>query len=143
MQTKKIDCTQDDTIINAAKKTNSPTTHPNQHYGHAVEKVIRRNSVGISEIARKMGVSRRSIYNWFETEKIPTETIKRIGCVIGHDFSKEFPDEMRFYTELDYMKMQNIDNFSDKKNNHSVYYWMDRYIKLLENFNAILGEEHH
>jgi len=141
MQTK-IDCTPDDTIIEAAKKTNSPNNYSNQHYGHIIEKVIRRNSIGISEIARKMGVSRRSIYNWFESEKIPAAIIKRIGCVIGHDFSKEFPDEIKFYTELDQMKMHILNSFDDEKNNDSVYYWMDRYIRLLENFNAILGGEH-
>jgi len=140
MQTK-IDCAKDGTIIDDAK-TSSPTTHPNQHYGHAVEKVIRRNNIGISEIARKMGVSRRSIYNWFETEKIPTEIIQRIGYVIGHDFSKEFPDELKLYTELDHLKIQSLNNFGDENSNDSVYYWMDRYIKLLENFNAILGGEH-
>lgn len=140
MQTK-IDCTQDDPINDTAKKTSSPTTQHNFHYGHAVEKVIRRNSIGISEIARRMGVSRKSIYNWFESEKITVEIIKRIGCVIDHDFSKEFPDDMKFYTEWNQTNMQDRHNFGEEKNIDSVYYWMDRYIKLLENFNAILGRE--
>ncbi|RZL51229.1 MAG: hypothetical protein EOP00_00380 [Pedobacter sp.] len=109
-----------------------------QHYGHVVEKVVRRAHIGISEIARKLHISRRTLYNWFETKQISIDIIKKIGYVIGHDFSVELPEafsgeDRRAADQYLGMPFSNID---DK--NQSVFYWMERYIKLLENVNQNL-----
>ncbi len=111
------------------------------HMGEILERIVRRDRMGISELARRLNVSRRTMYNWFETERISVEVIRRIGFVIGHDFSVEFPDE--FAKKSDFADGESfIDATSaGEQPATAVYYWMDKYIKLLEKFNTVLSHD--
>jgi len=114
---------------------------PKLHMGEVLERIVRRDRMGISELARRLGVSRRTMYNWFETEQISIEIIRRIGLIIGHDFSAEFPDEFAKKSEF-----ADGESFFDGQGAQEqpgtvVYYWMDKYIKLLEKFNTLLSHE--
>ena len=120
-----------------------PADQTLKHEGHTIERIIRRNRMGISEIARKMNVSRRTLYNWFESDRISTETIQKLAQIIDHDFSVEFPNKLKIYHEIDSIKSLLENKHLERGDNDSVYYWMDRYIKLLENFNEILRGNHH
>lgn len=117
------------------------TDGPKLHMGEILEHVVRRDRMGISELARRLNVSRRTMYNWFEMDRLSIEIIRRIGLVIGHDFSAEFPEE--FAKKSDYVDGE---SFTDIQNSldpppTAVYYWMDRYIKLLEKFNTVLSHD--
>ncbi|MDP9080727.1 MAG: helix-turn-helix domain-containing protein [Bacteroidota bacterium] len=114
---------------------------PKLHMGEVLERIVRRDRMGISELARRLNVSRRTMYNWFETERISVEIIRRIGFVIGHDFSVEFPDE--FAKKSDFVDGESFIDVPNAIEQPAtvVYYWMDRYIKLLEKFNAALSHE--
>lgn len=117
------------------------TDSPQLHMGEILEHVVRRDRMGISELARRLNVSRRTMYNWFEMDRLSIEIIRRIGLVIGHDFSTEFPEE--FAKKSDYVDGE---SFTDIQNSlesppTAVYYWMDKYIKLLEKFNSALSHE--
>ena len=111
------------------------------NFGQVLERVVRRDRMGISELARRLNVSRRTIYNWFEMEKLSIDVISKIGFVIGHDFSNEFPDEFAktnsYYTDDESFK--DMANAPEQPN--AIYYWMDRYIKLLEKFNQVLSHD--
>ena len=114
---------------------------PEIHQGQIVERVIRCNRMGISEIARRLYVSRRTLYNWFETKDLGLDTICKIGFIIDHDFSKEFPEEFAKKSNLlSGELMSDLQNTGDKPKD-PIYYWMDRYIKLLEKFNELLSHE--
>src|ERR1700754_1762845 len=78
-------------VINNRTAGSSNSSNPN--FGRIVERVVRRDRMGISELARRLKVSRRTIYNWFEMERLSIDIISKIGFVIGHDFSDEFPEE--------------------------------------------------
>lgn len=111
-----------------------------RHYGQIVERIVRRDRMGISEIARRLNVSRRTLYNWFEIEKLNIDVICKIGFVIGYDFSKEFPEE--FANKNNYVNGREFaDNKGADQPKDAIYYWMDRYIQLLEKFNEILSHE--
>lgn len=120
-----------------------PADQTQKHEGHMIERIIRRNRMGISEIARKMNVSRRTLYNWFESDRISTDTIQKLAQIIDHDFSVEFPNKLKIYHEIDSIKSLLESKHFERSDNESVYYWMDRYIKLLENFNEILRSNQH
>ena len=111
------------------------------HYGQIVERIVRRDHMGISEIARKLNVSRRTLYNWFETKKLNLDIICQIGFVIGHDFSKEFPEA--FAKRINSVNAdRSFDALSIKDQpRDATYYWMDKYIKLLEKFNEVLSHD--
>lgn len=116
----------------------------NLNAGKVIERVVRRDHIGISELSRKLHVSRRTIYNWFDQESLSFEIICKIGSAIKHDFSKEFPDD---FAHVDNENGNNMHlNFQNGNDDHlmgnssgSVNYWMNKYIKLLEKYNELLS----
>ncbi|WP_439698608.1 helix-turn-helix domain-containing protein [Mucilaginibacter sp. AW1-7] len=108
----------------------------NRHRGKVVECVVRRHPMGLSEIARRVGISRRTLYNWFENEMLACDLIGQLGNVIEHDFTAEFPGEG------DKIKMARNEQLTGATRNGSVespvHYWMNKYIELLERYNQIL-----
>ncbi|GAA4914777.1 helix-turn-helix domain-containing protein [Mucilaginibacter defluvii] len=114
------------------------------HHGHIVERVIRREGYSISEIARLSKVNRRSVYNWFNQQFLKADIIYKIGVIINHDFSVEFPhlfksDDFKRTAEVGNNTQQNFtqsEQASDPQNN--VSYWKDKYIALLEKYNDVL-----
>lgn len=108
------------------------------HKGALIEKLIRRNGVSISDLAKRMGVNRRSVYNWFDQQTLKLEVVIKIGNIVGCDIPKEHPeaftpDEFSMLDELDiYNKQHSPDTSSDEK------FWMDKYVTLLEEYNQLL-----
>jgi len=109
--------------------------------GQIVERVVRRNKVSISELARRMQVNRRSVYNWFDQKALKIDIICKIGHVLNHDFSIDFPEAFgeRGFSVVD-KSVDGIDE-SEHKHPNSVHYWMVKYISLLEKYNALLSQE--
>jgi hypothetical protein len=111
------------------------------HMGQILERVIRRDRMGISELSRRLEVSRRTLYNWFDMETISLEIICNIGNTIGHDFSIEFPEEFakknKFNKEASRLETDSLQELSP----NAIYYWMNRYIKLLEKYTEVLSHD--
>ncbi len=110
-----------------------------KHYGHIVELTVRKEGFSISELARLSHVNRRSVYNWFNQKYLKTEIIYRIGCILKHDFSKEFPD---LFTKDDFKIINSVkaidtaDPIFWEMPEHHI--WKDKYISLLEQYNKML-----
>lgn len=109
------------------------------HVGNILEQVLRMERIGISELSRKLRVSRRTIYNWFEQENLNIQILLEVGEIIGHDFTAELPENLL-------NRHQNVLNEEDKSlvsntdvDNNSVYFWMNKYINLLEKYNDLLN----
>jgi lambda repressor-like predicted transcriptional regulator len=107
------------------------------HRGKIVEYIVRRHPLGLSEISRKVGISRRTLYNWFEKEDLGMSDIMKIGFAIGYDFSNEFPGV--YEASVANRKDQETDAVRDSGENQAVYYWMEKYIRLMEQYNEILN----
>ena len=110
------------------------------HHGRIVELTIRKKGLNISEIARLTHVNRRSVYNWFNQKYLKPEIIYRLGIVLKHDFSVEFPD---LFSKQDFLKnnktmtdLDHIEPVSEEIPGNHI--WKDRYISLLENYNKLL-----
>jgi transcriptional regulator with XRE-family HTH domain len=106
-------------------------------YGKIVEYIVRKNGYSITELATKLSVNRRSIYNWFNQKDLRTDIIFKIGHIIRHDFSQEFPE---LFTTEDFkynirQPSQEQINLCSANNNEN---WKDKYIELLEKYNNIL-----
>ncbi len=106
--------------------------------GEIVELVIRRNNYSISELSRKLNVSRRSIYNWFTQKNLSIEVIYKIGEALGYDFSIDFPEIYHHKRVVDINHI-NIESNLDY-NQNSANYWRNKYIVLLEKHNEILSD---
>lgn len=111
------------------------------HHGQIIEKVVRRNGHSISDVARLINVNRRSVYNWFTQQQLKPEIIFRIGCIIHHDFSIEFP---KLFTTEEFVKgftkTSFLDNTPEERDDlYSEDNWKNKYIDLLERYTAWLS----
>ena len=61
------------------------------HRGEIIKEAIKTSGIAMGVVAEKMGISRKTLYNKFKESAIPYSFILRLGEVIHHDFSKEFP----------------------------------------------------
>ena len=112
----------------------------NIHTGKIVERAVRRNRVSISELARRMRVNRRSVYNWFNQESLRLDIICKIGYVLGHDFSVDLPEA---FGERGFEIMERLVDSVDENEPaypNSVHFWMTKYISLLEKYNELLAQ---
>lgn len=110
--------------------------------GKVIERAVRRDHMGISALSRKLHVSRRTIYNWFDQESLSFEIICKIGNAIKYDFSKEFPEDFAIVDKEISNNMTDFKNVGDNSTeSFSVNYWMNKYIKLLEKYNELLSHK--
>lgn len=106
--------------------------------GEIVELAVRRQNVNISDLSRRMHVNRRTLYNWFKQRKLHTDVIIEIGKAINHDFSADFQSDYRDLGMPPAYKDEAAAHHSD-----SVYYWMEKYISLLEDYKRLAQKESH
>lgn len=100
-----------------------------QHRGEIVEKAIRESGFPIAELARRLKKSRRHIYNLFDNPNLSLDEVIQIGKIIHFDFGAHF-------TELRNTKV--VIDEPNPEYGDSAAYWKDKYIKLLEKYNALL-----
>src|ERR1700744_1367192 len=107
------------------------------HRGEIVKNVIMRKGYTAREIAKFTNVNRRSVYNWFSQEELNSNIIFRIGSIINHNFSTEFPD---LFTNEDFdiistepIKLSDEEKPLLEAKNEAV--WQDKYIEVLEKYN--------
>ena len=105
-----------------------------QHRGEIVEKAVRQSGMSLTQLTKRLGKSRRWIYNAFENPGLSLDLIHEIGKIIHHDFSTEIIDlrtprqHVQDGAELDYQQMPE----------NSIEFWKNKYLILLEKYNALL-----
>jgi predicted transcriptional regulator len=110
-----------------------------KHYGQILERAIRRNGNSISDVARLLKMNRRSVYNWFNQAQLKPEIFFKIGRVIDHDFSIDLP---HLFTPEDFAKNPGmaVNKNGELMENASNENWQEKYIDLLEKYNALLND---
>lgn len=114
------------------------------HVGELIEEVIRSNHLSISDVARKIHVNRRSVYNWFKQKALRPYTLHRICYVLAYEFSVKLPD----YFKQELIESSDFTPPTDEKiavkeadpEANSVQYWINKYIYLLEKYNETLAK---
>ena len=108
------------------------------HAGATVEKVVRNSGISIAELARRVRVDRRSLYNWFQQKDLKIDAIARIGYVLGYDFSAEFPE----LQSLQQILNNNKSGYSITSDlSEDSEYWKSKYIALMEKYNSLLTKQ--
>ena len=108
------------------------------HAGAVVEKIVRSSGISIAELARRVQVDRRSLYNWFEQKNLRLEAIAKIGYVLGYDFSTEFPD-LKHLQKIQALDQDEANNTNDRFDDTA--YWKSKYVTLLEKYNELLSKQ--
>ncbi len=106
--------------------------------GEIVELVIRRHGLSITEVSRRLQVSRRSVYNWFTQQNLSLNIICRIGEILDYDFSIDMPDLFCSGENQTTNKQYFKQTTGDYQNSAS--YWRNKYINLLEKHNEMLDQ---
>ncbi|MBC6991750.1 helix-turn-helix domain-containing protein [Hymenobacter sp. BT491] len=59
------------------------------HQGEILQDAIKNSGISITRIVDELGITRPTIYRKFKEETLDYGFVKRIGDIIGHDFSAE------------------------------------------------------
>jgi len=106
-----------------------------QHKGEIVERAVRASGYSLTGLVKRIGKSRRWIYNAFENPNLSIDYVLEIGKVIHYDFSNEINElknvKRTFQEPL-------VNDYTTEEN--TVAFWKDKYYKLLEKYNSLLEE---
>lgn len=111
-----------------------------QHRGKIVEKAVRESEVSITKICKKLGKTTRWMYYTFDNPDVSLDHIVQIGKVINHDFSSEIK-EYALFIEKPFRTSFYEPEMSYNKHSENADYWKDKYLDLLEKYNALLTEK--
>jgi DNA-binding XRE family transcriptional regulator len=104
------------------------------HQGAILERVIRRNGISIAELARELGVARRTLYNWFKEKNINPEIAYKIGRILIYDFSSEMPP-VAIVRKLATRKEKNK---LPSQGSGEIEYWKSKHDELQKQYNRLL-----
>lgn len=106
------------------------------HKGELLANAIKKRGVPITIVAKKLGKSRRHIYNLFEEPNVPIETILKIGKIINYDFSNEIKELLKIPIEY------KIDVVTEPSVNfETASYWKSKYFELLDKHRLLLDNK--
>ncbi|MEX1191131.1 MAG: hypothetical protein WED10_07440 [Brumimicrobium sp.] len=110
-----------------------------KHRGEIIEAAVRQSGISISELARRIGKSRRHLYNIFEHPQVSIDVVLQIGKAIHYDFGKDIP-EIKPSSETNRTHVYENDE-SVAYQNKSIEYWKNKYLLLLEKYNELLEKK--
>lgn len=110
-----------------------------QHKGEIIEKAVRESGHSITKLAKKMGKSRRWVYQIFDSAVVPIDYIMEIGKIIHHDFSQDIKG-IQLYGNISHMAGVEESRFSGGSSEETEY-WKAKYMSLLEKYNDMLSEK--
>lgn len=93
------------------------------HRGEFIKNKISEIGISLSELSRRLNISRKTMYNWFEDDDLPIEHVLSIGKVVNIDFRTEFPDIFKNGVE------EPINQYGTN--------WREKYFALLEENHQI------
>jgi hypothetical protein len=109
------------------------TKGKNVHRGEILEKVVKDSTVKITQLVKRMGISRGTYYNHTQDPHLPFELLEQYGRFLNYDFSQDIPEIRKFLVEepeASYGSPKNL-----KEAIEQINYWKAKYIKLLEMVN--------
>jgi AcrR family transcriptional regulator len=106
------------------------------HRGELLETAVRESATNITQMVKKMGISRGTFYNHVKDPQLSFETLARYGQVIKHDFSQDLPDMKRYAfeePEAPYGLPQTLEEAIEQRD-----YWRERYYQKAEEYNQLV-----
>ncbi|MBP6755269.1 MAG: CRISPR-associated protein Cas4 [Bacteroidia bacterium] len=101
-----------------------------QHRGEIIKEAVYKSGFPITELAKRMGKSRRWVYLLFDNPTVSIDTVLQIGAIIHYDFSDEIE------TIKPHVLNDSAINYSKEE-----VYWKNKYLKLLEEYNELLKKK--
>ncbi len=103
-----------------------------QHRGEIIKEAVYKSGYPITELAKRLGKSRRWMYLMFENNNVSLDIVLQIGKIIHYDFAQEIKEFSPTLTSSG-------EPFTDfKKEESNAEYWKNKYLRLLEEYNELL-----
>lgn len=106
------------------------------HKGEIIKEAVHESGISVTQVAKGLHVTRKTVYNIFERIEVDNDTILKIGAIIHYDFSVKFPKLKTFFTTEDPQEKYNIRDIEQLR--ADIDYWKGKYINLLEEYNKLL-----
>lgn len=103
-----------------------------QHRGEIIKEAIHKTGYPITELAKRLGKSRRWMYIMFENSNVSLDIVLQIGKIIHYDFT----EEIREFNPYQNTVNESVSDY--QKNESQAEFWKNKYLKLLEEYNEIL-----
>lgn len=106
-----------------------------EHRGEIIREAVYLSGFSITDIAKRLGKSRRWMYLMFDNSNVSLDIVLKIGKIIHHDFSEEIKEFSTF------LRTSTLQQTLYSKEETSPDYWKDKYLQLLEEYNALLKKQ--
>jgi len=119
------------------------------HQGEILQEAIKNSGISITRIVDELGITRPTIYRKFKEDTLDYSFVKKIGEIIGHDFSNDFTTVQQGVLPLVSQAVTSIVNHSvtqkqgvlqsvDPDPIKQLLALQTKYIALLEAYNELL-----
>ena len=109
-----------------------------KHRGEIVDKVVRQSGFALNKLAKRLKISRNTLYNRFKDPELKDDFILDIGNIINYDFKRHFPDLKREDEEDEDRFIGGNQVYLDKETVKMLELGK-KYMVLLERYNDLLG----
>lgn len=106
-----------------------------KHRGKIVQKTIIKLGLKIKEVAKQLGVSRGTLYNYFAQADLDDYVLLELGRILRHDFTVTFPELIPLKKELE--EKEGFDVYG-RRTTEELSEIQRKYYKLLEKHNFLL-----
>ncbi|MBT2556903.1 hypothetical protein J7E24_03845 [Hymenobacter sp. ISL-91] len=123
------------------------------HQGEILQDAIKNSGISITRIVDDLGITRPTMYRKFKERELDYTFVKRVGEIIGHDFSNDFT--IAEQTDISFSvtpSARNVTNVSDSSvpsrtavttvagadSLKDLMLLQQKYIALLEAYNELL-----
>ncbi len=123
------------------------------HQGEILQESIKNSGISITRIVDELGITRPTMYRKFKDKELDYSFVKRVGEIIGHDFSQEFTSlqqgDLSFNVTPVSKSVNNVSEHSgvtraavtvssDADSLKQLMVLQQKYIALLEDYNELL-----
>jgi hypothetical protein len=96
------------------------------HRGKIVAKAVKESGITITALAKRLSVTRPTVYNMFNNPTVDWDTMDEISRIINYDFNLEIKGSPQ------------RTKGGERSLEDEVSYWKNKYIGLLEEYNALI-----
>jgi hypothetical protein len=118
--------------------TSLKTKGKHTHRGDILHAAVKKNKLKITQVVKKVGISRGSFYNHIEDPNLPLDILERYGKALGYDFTADIPEMSKYTVEEPveiYGQPLTIEEAIQQRD-----YWKNKYIVLLEKHQRLIEE---
>jgi predicted transcriptional regulator len=102
------------------------------HRGKVLEELIRNKGYSLSQVARHLDISRRTLYNYFEDPQLSWQKLSHIDQILQLNLGSRLTEMRNYYT---HHKPTVLNEHLDAE------YWRAKYIALLEKYTSLLEDK--